>query len=115
MVLRIIVSLRNRFKSAHHLQLVRLLLTVLPEEGGSGQAVTVDGKKLYKSVLSHSEFIPVMSNERDEKTKGMSCNIRSHDSLIETFHSIIRKFFKELGMGLGATLSNVKRCHSVMW
>ena len=67
-------SLRNRFKSAHHLQLVRLLLMVLPEEGGSGLAVMVDWKKLYKSVLSHSEFMLVMSNERDKKTKGISSN-----------------------------------------
>ena len=43
---------------------------LLPEEGGSGYAVTVDWKKLCKLVLSHSEFMPVMSNERDENTKG---------------------------------------------
>ena len=52
---------------------------VLPEEGSSDLAVMVDWKKLYKSVLSHSEFIPVISNERDEKAKGMFC---SNDSLM---------------------------------
>ena len=59
---------------------------VLPEEGDSGQAAMVDWKKLYKSVLSYSEFMLVMSNERDEKAKGMSCN---NDSLIERFRCII--------------------------
>ena len=59
---------------------------VLPEEGGNGQAVMVDWKKLYKSVLSHSEFMPIISNERDEKAKGMSCG---NDSLIERFQCII--------------------------
>ena len=56
---------------------------VLPEEEGSDQAAMVDWKKLYKSVLSHSEFMPIMSNE---KAKGMSCD---NDSLIERFRCII--------------------------
>ena len=57
---------RTRFDSPHHLQLVRLLLAVLSENGDS-----VDWMKLYKAVWSHSQFMPVISNERDEQTKGM--------------------------------------------
>ena len=60
------ICFRNRFDSPHHLQLVRLLLAVLSENGD-----IVEWMKLYKAVWSHSQFMPVISNERDERTKGM--------------------------------------------
>ena len=92
MVVTVAVSLRTRFDSPCHLQLVRLLLTVLSEEGDGGQLEGRDWKKLYKSVWSHSEFAPIMSNERDEKTKGMfgvkidTCSLTLCHSL--TFNSL---------------------------
>ena len=70
MVIGITIYLRTRFHFADHLKLVTLLLVVLSKDGDSGQVAKVNWKRLYKSVWSHSEFIPVMSNERDELAKG---------------------------------------------
>ena len=69
-VIRITISLRTRLHSAHHLKLVTLLLVVVSEDRDSDHVVVFDWKKLYKSVWQHSEFMPVMSGERDELTKG---------------------------------------------
>ena len=70
MLIIIAISHRSRFHFACSFKLVTLLLSMLPENGDSGQVV-VDLKKLYKLIWSHSEFVPVMSSERDEETKGM--------------------------------------------
>ena len=66
-VIRITISLRTRLHSAHQ---VTLLLAVVSEDRDSDHVVVFDWKKLYRSVWQHSEFMPVMSSERDELTKG---------------------------------------------
>ena len=87
MVVTVAVSLRTRFDSPCHLQLVRLLLTVLSEEGDGGQLEGRDWKKLYKSVWSHSEFAPIMSNEKDDKTKGMF-RVKVYTCTLAVCHSL---------------------------
>lgn len=61
---------RTRFCSANALKLTSLLLTVLPRSDNSGDLL-LNFEELYELIWSHTEFMSLMSSEKDDKLKGM--------------------------------------------
>ena len=62
---------RVRLSSAHILKLITSLLAVLSGGDDNCGQVELELKRLYELMWSHSEFVPALTSERDNKTKGI--------------------------------------------